>query len=98
MKYEAVIGLEIHVQINAATKLFCDCPNRPGDEPTSTPARSASGSRGHSRSLARRPWKKRSLPAWALNCAIQPVSAFDQKVYYYPDLPKGYQLSQHHKP
>ncbi len=49
MKYEAVIGLEIHVQLNSATKLFCDCPNRPGDEPNrnTCPSACASGNLPH---------------------------------------------------
>jgi aspartyl-tRNA(Asn)/glutamyl-tRNA(Gln) amidotransferase subunit B len=98
MKYEAVIGLEIHVQLNAATKLFCDCPNRPGDEPNRNICPVCLWLPGALPQLSREALEKAVLASLALNCAIQPESAFDQKVYYYPDLPKGYQLSQHHKP
>jgi len=98
MKYEAVIGLEIHVQLNAATKLFCDCPNRPGDEPNRNICPVCLWLPGALPCLSREALEKGVLACLALNCVVQPESAFDQKVYYYPDLPKGYQLSQHHKP
>ena len=98
MKYEAVIGLEIHVQLNAATKLFCDCPNRPGDDPNRNICPVCLWLPGAFPRLSREALEKAVLACLALNCEIQPESAFDQKVYYYPDLPKGYQLSQHHKP
>lgn len=98
MKYEAVIGLEIHVQLNAATKLFCDCPNRPGDEPNRNTCPVCLWLPGALPLLSREALEKATLACLALNCDIQPESAFDQKVYYYPDLPKGYQLSQQHLP
>lgn len=98
MKYEAVIGLEIHVQLNTATKLFCDCPNRPGDEPNLNTCPICLWLPGAMPKFSQEALDKAGQVCLALNCAIQPVSAFDQKVYYYPDLPKGYQLSQHHKP
>lgn len=98
MKYEAVIGLEIHVQLNAATKIFCDCPNRPGDEPNRNTCPVCLWLPGSLPKLSREVLEKAALACLALNCTIQRESAFDQKVYYYPDLPKGFQLSQHHKP
>jgi aspartyl-tRNA(Asn)/glutamyl-tRNA(Gln) amidotransferase subunit B len=98
MKYEAVIGLEIHVQLNSATKLFCDCPNRPGDQPNQNTCPICLWFPGALPKLSRDALEKATLACLALNCTIQPESAFDQKVYYYPDLPKGYQLSQHHRP
>jgi aspartyl-tRNA(Asn)/glutamyl-tRNA(Gln) amidotransferase subunit B len=98
MKYEAVIGLEIHVQLNAATKLFCDCPNRPGDAPNRNVCPVCLWLPGALPRLSQEALEKAVLACLALNCTIQNESAFDQKVYYYPDLPKGYQLSQHHKP
>jgi aspartyl-tRNA(Asn)/glutamyl-tRNA(Gln) amidotransferase subunit B len=98
MKYEAVIGLEIHVQLNAATKLFCDCPNRPGDEPNRNTCPICLWLPGMLPKLSQEALEKATLACLALNCTVQQESAFDQKVYYYPDLPKGFQLSQHHKP
>lgn len=98
MKYEAVIGLEIHVQLNAATKMFCDCPNRPGDEPNQNTCPICLWLPGALPKFSQEVLEKASLACLALNCTIQPESAFDQKVYYYPDLPKGFQLSQHHRP
>jgi aspartyl-tRNA(Asn)/glutamyl-tRNA(Gln) amidotransferase subunit B len=98
MKYEAVIGLEIHVQLNSATKMFCDCPNRPGDEPNRNTCPICLWFPGALPQLSQEALEKAVLACLALNCTIQPESAFDQKVYYYPDLPKGFQLSQHHKP
>lgn len=98
MKYEAVIGLEIHVQLNSATKMFCDCPNRPGDEPNRNTCPICLWFPGALPQLSHEALEKAILACLALNCTIQQESAFDQKVYYYPDLPKGFQLSQHHKP
>lgn len=98
MKYEAVIGLEIHVQLNAATKLFCDCPNQPGDEPNRNTCPTCLWLPGALPQFSREALEKAALACLGLNCTIQGESAFDQKVYYYPDLPKGFQLSQHHKP
>ncbi|MBP1716494.1 MAG: gatB1 [Deltaproteobacteria bacterium] len=98
MKYEAVIGLEIHVQLNSATKLFCDCPNRPGDEPNRNTCPVCLWLPGSFPQLSQEALEKATLACLGLNCTIQAESAFDQKVYYYPDLPKGFQLSQHHKP
>ncbi len=98
MKYEAIIGLEIHVQLNAATKLFCDCPNRPGDEPNKNTCPICLWLPGALPKFSEEALEKATLACLALNCTIEPESAFDQKVYYYPDLPKGFQLSQHHKP
>ncbi|MBM4341067.1 MAG: Asp-tRNA(Asn)/Glu-tRNA(Gln) amidotransferase subunit GatB [Deltaproteobacteria bacterium] len=98
MKYEPVIGLEIHVQLNSATKMFCDCPNRPGDEPNRNTCPICLWLPGALPKLSREALQKATLACLALNCTIQQESGFDQKVYYYPDLPKGFQLSQHHKP
>ncbi len=98
MAYEAVIGLEIHVQLNCDTKMFCDCPNRPGDRPNINTCPICLWMPGAIPQFSRNALEHAALTAMALNCTIQPESAFDQKVYYYPDLPKGFQLSQHHKP
>jgi len=98
MKYEAVIGLEIHVQLNTATKLFCDCHNRPGDQPNQNTCPICLWLPGALPKFSQEALEKATLACLALNCTVQKESAFDQKVYYYPDLPKGFQLSQHHRP
>ena len=95
---EAVIGLEIHVQLNAATKLFCDCPSRTGDAPNRNTCPICLWLPGALPRLSAEAVEKAVLACLALNCEISSESAFDQKVYYYPDLPKGFQLSQHHRP
>ncbi|MFO7553778.1 MAG: Asp-tRNA(Asn)/Glu-tRNA(Gln) amidotransferase subunit GatB [Desulfobacterales bacterium] len=98
MGYEAVIGLEIHVQLSCTTKMFCDCPNRPGDDPNTNICPICLWLPGAVPRFSLETLEKATLACLALNCDVQPQSAFDQKVYYYPDLPKGFQLSQHHMP
>ncbi|NLV24395.1 MAG: Asp-tRNA(Asn)/Glu-tRNA(Gln) amidotransferase subunit GatB [Deltaproteobacteria bacterium] len=98
MEFEAVIGLEIHVELNCATKLFCDCPNNPGDAPNQNICPVCLWLPGAAPRLSRAALDKAALLCLGLNGELQPKSAFDQKVYYYPDLPKGYQLSQAHLP
>lgn len=98
MDYEAVIGLEIHAQLNSGTKMFCDCPNNPGDEPNRNTCPICLWLPGTIPQFSEKVLEKAALAALALNCEIQQENAFDQKVYYYPDLPKGFQLSQSHKP
>lgn len=98
MEFEAVVGLEIHVELNCATKLFCDCPNRPGDEPNANTCSTCLWFPGAVPRLSRQALEKAALVCLALDAELQPRSAFDQKVYYYPDQPKGYQLSQAHLP
>ncbi|MEK6194045.1 MAG: Asp-tRNA(Asn)/Glu-tRNA(Gln) amidotransferase subunit GatB [Deltaproteobacteria bacterium] len=98
MAYEAVIGLEIHVQLSCTTKMFCDCPNRPGDDPNTNICPICLWLPGAVPRFSLETLEKATLACLALTCDIQPQSAFDQKVYYYPDLPKGFQLSQHHMP
>ena len=94
MDFEAVIGLEIHVELNCATKLFCDCANRPGDAPNVNTCPTCLWFPGALPRLSLQALEKASLLCLGLGAELQPTSAFDQKVYYYPDLPKGYQLSQ----
>lgn len=98
MNYEAVIGLEIHLQLNSVTKMFCDCPNSPGDQPNQNICPICLWLPGTIPMFSREVLEKAALTCLALNCQIRKESAFDQKVYYYPDLPKGFQLSQFHKP
>ena len=98
MDYESVIGIEIHAQLNSTTKMFCDCPNRPGERPNRNTCPVCLWMPGAMARLGEESLEKAVLTCMALSCEIQPRSAFDQKVYYYPDLPKGFQLSQFHKP
>ncbi|MFA5055570.1 MAG: Asp-tRNA(Asn)/Glu-tRNA(Gln) amidotransferase subunit GatB [Dehalococcoidia bacterium] len=98
MEFEAVIGLEIHVELNCATKMFCDCPNRPGDEPNVNTCPTCLWFPSAMPRFSREALEKASLLCLGLGAELQPRSAFDQKVYYYPDLPKGFQLSQAHLP
>lgn len=98
MRHEAVVGLEIHVELNCLTKMFCDCPNRPGDEPNRNTCPVCLWLPGALPRFSREALEKAAMACLALDCEIQGTSAFDQKVYYYPDLPKGYQLSQAHRP
>ena len=94
MEFEAVIGLEIHAELNCATKMFCDCPNRPGDEPNVNTCPTCLWFPGAIPRFSQDALEKASLLCLGLGAELQPRSAFDQKVYYYPDLPKGFQLSQ----
>ena len=98
MEFEAVIGLEIHVELNCATKMFCDCSNRPGNEPNVNTCPTCLWFPGALPRLSQEALEKAALLCLGLGAELQPRSAFDQKVYYYPDLPKGYQLSQAHLP
>jgi aspartyl-tRNA(Asn)/glutamyl-tRNA(Gln) amidotransferase subunit B len=98
MDFEAVIGLEIHVELNCRTKMFCDCPNRYGDEPNVNTCPTCLWFPGAMPRFSQEALEKASLLCLGLGAELQPRSAFDQKVYYYPDLPKGFQLSQAHLP
>jgi len=98
LEFEAVIGLEIHVELNCATKMFCDCPNRPGDEPNINTCPTCLWFPGAIPRFSQEALEKAALLCLGLGAELQPRSAFDQKVYYYPDLPKGFQLSQAHLP
>ena len=98
MEFEAVIGLEIHVELNCVTKMFCDCPNRPGDEPNANTCPTCLWFPGALPRLSQQALEKAALLCLGLDAELQPRSVFDQKVYYYPDLPKGFQLSQAHLP
>ncbi len=98
MEFEAVIGLEIHVELNCTTKMFCDCLNRPGDKPNFNTCPTCLWFPGAVPRFSGEALDKAAMLCLGLGAELQAVSAFDQKVYYYPDLPKGYQLSQAHLP
>ena len=98
MKYESVIGLEVHVQLNTETKIFCNCSTKFGSEPNSQTCPVCLGLPGVLPVLNEDALKKGILAGLAINTSISEYSKFDRKNYFYPDLPKAYQISQFDKP
>jgi aspartyl-tRNA(Asn)/glutamyl-tRNA(Gln) amidotransferase subunit B len=98
MPYEAVIGLEIHAQLLTATKIFCGCRTTFGAPPNSQVCPVCLGLPGALPVLNRGAVDFAVKAALALGCDIQPESIFARKNYFYPDLPKGYQISQYERP
>ena len=98
MKYEAVIGLEVHAQLATATKLFCACHYEYGGEPNSQTCPVCLGMPGVLPVLNRQAVEYAVKMGLATDCTLRPSSRFARKNYFYPDLPKGYQISQYDEP
>ena len=97
-KYEAVIGLEVHAQLLTKTKIFCGCSTQFGDAPNANTCPVCLGLPGTLPVLNKRAVELGMQAALALNCTVHEHSRFARKNYFYPDLPKGYQISQYELP
>jgi aspartyl-tRNA(Asn)/glutamyl-tRNA(Gln) amidotransferase subunit B len=97
-RYEPVIGLETHVQLATHTKIFCGCPTSFGADPNSNVCPVCLGLPGALPVLSRQAVELALRASLALNCRINPTSRFARKNYFYPDLPKGYQISMYELP
>jgi aspartyl-tRNA(Asn)/glutamyl-tRNA(Gln) amidotransferase subunit B len=97
-RYEPVIGLEVHVQLATRTKIFCGCPTSFGAPPNTNVCPVCLGLPGALPVLSRQAVEFAIQAALALHCTVNPRSIFARKNYFYPDLPKGYQISQYDQP
>ncbi len=98
MKYEAVIGLEVHAQLQTNTKIFCGCETRFGEEANTRTCPVCIGMPGVLPVLNKKAVEYIIKTGLAMHCTISPYSRFARKNYFYPDLPKGYQISQYELP
>jgi len=98
MEFEPVIGLEIHVQLDTKTKMFCSCPVEFGAEPNTLVCPVCLGLPGSLPVVNKKAVEYAIRASLALNCKVHEFSVFARKNYFYPDLPKGYQISQYEKP
>jgi len=98
LPWETVVGLEVHVQLKTRTKLFCGCANKYGADPNTLVCPICLGLPGVLPVLNRQAFALAVRAGVALGCEVANVTKFDRKNYYYPDLPKGYQISQYDRP
>lgn len=98
MEFDVVIGLEVHLQLNTQSKIFCSCSTQFGSQPNSQVCPVCLGLPGVLPVLNKEVLTKAVQAGLALNCTIASYSKFDRKNYFYPDLPKAYQISQYDKP
>jgi aspartyl-tRNA(Asn)/glutamyl-tRNA(Gln) amidotransferase subunit B len=96
--YEATIGIEVHVQLTTATKIFCSCPNAVNKDPNSNLCMICAGYPGALPMLNKKVVDYAIMAGLATNCTVNPHSAFDRKHYFYPDLPKDFQITQQAEP
>ncbi|MFU2208654.1 Asp-tRNA(Asn)/Glu-tRNA(Gln) amidotransferase subunit GatB [Solidesulfovibrio sp. C21] len=97
-RYETVIGVEVHAQLKTESKIFCGCSTRFGDDPNENVCPVCSGMPGVLPVLNARVVEFAAKMGLATDCTVNPVSVFARKNYFYPDLPKGYQISQFEQP
>lgn len=98
MEYEAVIGLEVHAQLNTRSKLFCSCSTGFGQEPNTHVCPVCAGMPGALPVINKKAVEYAAKMALAVQCTVNFDSVFARKNYFYPDLPKGYQISQYESP
>lgn len=97
-RYTTVIGLEVHVQLATQSKLFCGCSTKYGAPPNTQTCPVCLGLPGALPVMNREAVELSARTGLALNCTVAPMTKWDRKQYYYPDLPKGYQISQYDRP
>src|SRR5258707_1331863 len=98
MEYEAVIGLETHVQLKTKSKMWCGCANKFGEAPNTNVCPVCLGLPGVLPVANEEAMRLTTLTGFLLNCSIPPHAKFDRKNYFYPDMPKNYQITQYDQP